>query len=63
MTYKESYENCKNEQELQEQVTGDVYVATFLFNSPKRVEVIRRAAQEVADQRGWFIKLEENSNG
>ena len=55
MTYKESYEKCLTEQELQQEVEKDIYIAILLGNNPDRLEQIRKAAQEVADERNWFV--------
>ena len=41
MTYKESYEKCPTEQELQQEVERDIYMAMFLGNNPDRFEQIR----------------------
>ena len=60
MTYKESYEKCLTEQELQQEVEKDIHVVMFYLGSnPDRLEQIRQAAQEVADERNWFIYMEE----
>ena len=59
MTYKESYEKCLTEQELQQEVEKDIRVAMFLGNNPDRLEQIRKAAQEVADEYNWFVYTEE----
>ena len=59
MTYRESYEKCLTEQELQQEVEKDIHVAMFLGNNPDRLEQIRKTAQEVADERNWFVYTEK----
>ena len=59
MTYKESYEKCLTEQELQQEVEKDIHTAIFLGNNPDRLEQIRKAAQEVANERNWFVYVEK----
>lgn len=56
MTYLESYQKCQTEEELKKEVEHDYYVALLLGNNPDRMEKIRQAAQQVADDHGWFLK-------
>lgn len=59
MTYLESYQKCITEDELMAEVQRDLAVAVILWNNQDRMDKIREAAQEVADQRGWFFKIKE----
>ena len=59
MTYRESYEKCLTEQELQQEVEKDIHIAIFLGNNSDRLEQIRNAAKEVADERNWFVYAEK----
>ena len=45
MTYKESYMQCKSYEDLEKEIKKDVTIA---FYSPSRIEVIEKAASEVA---------------
>ena len=58
MTYKQSYYACKSEGELQSKIEKDVHVTLFLGANPDRLEQIRKSAQEVADERGWLLYMD-----
>ena len=59
MTYKESYEKCETLEELKRELESDI--ATAYIINPDRLEVIKKAAEEVANRKfkdsvlGWLI--------
>ena len=55
MTYKEGFESCKTEEDFRKMLEHDLWIAKFLGNKD-REKAITRAAQEVADERGWIIE-------
>ena len=50
MTYKESYMQCKTEEELLAKAKNDIEVA-LLIGSQARVKVIKQAVEEVINER------------
>ena len=51
MTYKESYMQCETLEELKEEVKHDIYIARYIVVSPARIKVIKRAAEEVTNEK------------
>ena len=50
MTYKESYMQCKTEEELLAEAKKDIEIA-LLMGSHNRIKVIKRSAEEVIAER------------
>ncbi len=53
MTYEEAYRSCKTQEEFQDMIVTDLYIAAFI--NKDREKVIRDAAQKVADERNWLF--------
>lgn len=52
MTYKESFSQCKNLQELKDSVKRETKVALIIGN-PDRVYAIEKAMNETIKEKGW----------
>lgn len=60
MTYLEKYRSCSSWEELKEKMERDITIAAFIYASPERVDVIKKAGEKVVTEKGWW---EDNNRG